>query len=106
METVFREKLLDGKVAFVTGGGSGINLGIAERFARQGAKVALCGRTQEKLDAPPRDREGGRRRQGFAADVRDPAALGAALKAARETFGEIDILVCGAAGNFPRRRWG
>jgi short-subunit dehydrogenase involved in D-alanine esterification of teichoic acids len=40
-----------GKTVFVTGGGSGINLGIAKNFAALGANVAICGRSQEKLDA-------------------------------------------------------
>jgi short-subunit dehydrogenase involved in D-alanine esterification of teichoic acids len=43
--------LFAGKTVFVTGGGSGINLGIAKCFAAVGAKIAICGRTQEKLDA-------------------------------------------------------
>ena len=51
MAEVFGEKLLEGKVAIVTGGGSGINLAIATRYAQSGAKVALIGRTKEKLDA-------------------------------------------------------
>ena len=51
MSAVFRDDLLRGKVAFVTGGSSGIGLRIAERFAQQGAKLALVGRSQEKLDS-------------------------------------------------------
>jgi NAD(P)-dependent dehydrogenase (short-subunit alcohol dehydrogenase family) len=43
-ESVFVRGMLDGKVAVVTGGGSGINLRVAERFAEHGAKVVLVGR--------------------------------------------------------------
>ena len=101
-DSVFRDGLLRGKVAFVTGGSSGICLRIAERFAAQGAKVALLGRTQEKLDhAAAGIRGAGGDAAGFAADVRDYAALSGALQRAREQYGEIDILLCGAAGNFP-----
>jgi len=102
MSSVFRESLLTGKVAFVTGGGSGICLRIAERFAQQGAKVALVGRTQEKLDgAAGGIRQAGGEASGFAADVRNFEALSGALEKTRERYGEIDILLCGAAGNFP-----
>lgn len=102
MSAVFRDNLLRGKVAFVTGGSSGIGLRIAERFAQQGAKVALVGRSQEKLDrATGSIRAAGGEAVGFAADVRDYAGLSGALQKAREQFGEIDILLCGAAGNFP-----
>jgi NAD(P)-dependent dehydrogenase (short-subunit alcohol dehydrogenase family) len=86
----------------VTGGGSGICLRIAERFAQQGAKVALVGRTQEKLDrAAAGISQAGGEAAGFAADVRDYEALSTALQKTRELYGEIDILLCGAAGNFP-----
>jgi NAD(P)-dependent dehydrogenase (short-subunit alcohol dehydrogenase family) len=101
-DSVFRDSLLSGKVAFVTGGGSGIGLRIAERLAEQGAKLALVGRTQEKLDrAAAGIRQNGGEAAGFAADVRDYAALSAALQKTRDLHGEIDILLCGAAGNFP-----
>src|SRR5260370_40231237 len=51
MNSIFRDHILKDKVAFITGGSSGICLGIAEAFAAQGAKLMLLGRSQDKLDA-------------------------------------------------------
>ncbi|MFL5636732.1 MAG: SDR family oxidoreductase [Gemmatimonadaceae bacterium] len=102
MAEVFRPKLLAGKTAVITGGGSGINFAIARRFAENGAKVALIGRTKEKLDSAAAEiRNAGGTASGHPADVRDYDALAAAIKSARDNHGEIDLVVCGAAGNFP-----
>jgi NAD(P)-dependent dehydrogenase (short-subunit alcohol dehydrogenase family) len=102
MSSTFSTRILEGKVALVTGGGSGINLAIAKRFAEHGASVALIGRTQEKLDNAAKEiADAGGKAAGFSADVRDYDALAGAIRSARDAFGEIDILVCGAAGNFP-----
>jgi len=102
MAEVFRDHLLQGKVAFITGGGSGINLRIAERFAQHGASLALMGRKQEKLDRAAESIRGeGRAALGIAGDVRNYGDCENALRKTHEEYGAIDILVCGAAGNFP-----
>lgn len=102
MAKAFAPNLLAGKSALVTGGGSGINLAIAKRFAAHGANVAIIGRTKEKLDGAAAElRALGGKAAGYAADVRDYDALSAAIAAAKNDHGPIDIVVCGAAGNFP-----
>jgi NAD(P)-dependent dehydrogenase (short-subunit alcohol dehydrogenase family) len=97
--------LFKGKTVFVTGGGSGINLGVARNFAALGAHIAICGRTQDKLDGAAVElRALNRHVSGkvlpVAADVRDYAALESAFKRTRDEVGTIDVLVSGAAGNF------
>jgi NAD(P)-dependent dehydrogenase (short-subunit alcohol dehydrogenase family) len=100
----FPKDLFKGKTVFVTGGGSGINLGVAKNFAALGANVAICGRTQSKLDVAADElRALGAKVSAVAADVRDFAALEAALAACRKGLGPVDVLVAGAAGNFPVR---
>ena len=101
-QSVFQEGLFKGKSVFVTGGSSGINLRIAETFGRLGAKVAINARKPEKLEAAVALMKGqGIDARGFVADVRDYAAMEAALESAVKAQGLIDVLVCGAAGNFP-----
>ncbi len=102
MANIFRDNLLTGKVAFLTGGGSGITLRIAERYASHGAHVMLIGRRQEKLEAAVAGiRAAGGSADSYAADVRDYDALQQAFKKTNELWGQIDLIVCGAAGNFP-----
>ncbi|MGA2435012.1 MAG: SDR family oxidoreductase [Bryobacteraceae bacterium] len=102
MSDIFRERIFAEKTAFITGGGSGIGLRIAEALAAQGASVAINGKHQDVLDRASETIAGrGGAAAGFAADVREYEAIAAALRAAREKFGKIDVLVCSASGNFP-----
>lgn len=87
---------------FIFGGTSGINLGIAECFAAAGAAVAVASRSQDKVDAAVgRLTELGSDASGYSLDVRDSDAVEAALAAHAEKAGSLDVLVSGAAGNFP-----
>src|ERR1700727_3456031 len=94
----FKKKLFGGQTAFIAGGTSGINLGIAKRFAQLGARVAVAGRNPEK--AANAAASIGFGALGFSCDVRDYAATRAALESTAQQFGLLDIVVSGAAGNF------
>jgi NAD(P)-dependent dehydrogenase (short-subunit alcohol dehydrogenase family) len=90
-----------GRTVFVAGGSSGINLGIAQRFAQAGANVAILSRSAEKVAAAVAGiTEAGGIALGTPADVRDYAAVEQALAQAHQHFGEIDVVISGAAGNF------
>lgn len=91
-----------GRTVFIAGGTRGINLGIAEAFAAAGARLAVVGRSQARIDAAVRRlRQHGGEVVGAPADVRNAEAVAAALKTAHDALGDIDVLVSGAAGNFP-----
>jgi len=93
--------LMRGTSAFITGGGSGINLAIAHSFARMGADVAICGRTEEKLQAAASELEVHDVKVSYSvADVRDPELVAAALAKTQADLGPISTLICGAAGNY------
>src|SRR5437899_716729 len=111
---LFADGILSGRVAFVTGGGTGITGGVARALAEAGANVALVSRSLEHLEPAAKainDARGGNPtvREGaeitgeaFAvvADVRKPDEVERAIAATIDRFGKIDIVVNGAAGNF------
>ena len=90
-----------GRNVFVAGGTSGINLGIAKAFAAAGARVGVGSRSQEKVDARLPNSRGRSRRSAMPSTFATTAAVAAALAAFGEAAGPIDVLVSGAAGNFP-----
>ena len=99
---VFRDGVLAGHVALVTGGGTGICRGIAHAYARLGADVCIVSRKADVLErtAAELGEATGRAVHAVAADVRDADAIGRAVAQTVERFGSLDTLVNGAAGNF------
>lgn len=92
---------LQGKSVLVTGGTSGIGLGIAVGFARQGAKVAISGRHRDKVEAvASRLRDQGLAVIGLVADVGDRAQVLRMIEEVAQAQGGLDVL-CANAGVFP-----
>ncbi|MBC2864976.1 SDR family oxidoreductase [Streptomyces mexicanus] len=96
---------LAGRVALVTGGGSGLGLESAMAFARCGASVGLLGRTLGKTEKAARRiaDETGVRAVGVCGDVRKADEVAAAFEAVENALGPISILANNAGANFPAR---
>ncbi|MGH9747750.1 MAG: SDR family NAD(P)-dependent oxidoreductase [Candidatus Acidiferrales bacterium] len=85
---------LSGKVAFITGGGTGIGRACAALFASQGAAVAIAGRRMEPLEKVSREIEAaGGKALALICDVTDRKSVESALEAATKRFGRLDIVV-------------
>src|SRR5438309_9090974 len=87
---------LDGKVAVVTGGNSGIGLATAKRFAAEGAKVVITGRRPAELDKAVT--EVGHGAIGVRGDVSDLADLDRLYATVKEKHGRVDVLFANAGG--------
>ena len=100
-QRVFAPGIFKDQVAIVTGGGSGIGLATAVELARLGAKVAICGRNAERLEAGRAAIAAHGPVLARACDIREPAQVEDFVKAVLAEWGRIDILVNNAGGQFP-----
>jgi peroxisomal 2,4-dienoyl-CoA reductase len=98
---IFRDGLLDGQVALITGGGTGIGLGISQLLARLGAHVVVASRKAEHVEAAAQSiRDAGGSASAETVDVREPEQVQAMVARVAAAQGRIDLLVNNAAGNF------
>lgn len=90
-----------GKVALVTGGSSGMGKDMATMFARQGAKVMICGRSLERLQPVVDEiKAAGGEAYAYECDIREPERVNEMIEETVNKLGSLDILVNNAAGNF------
>lgn len=102
VESIYRKGLFEGEVAIVTGGATGIGYATALELGQLGAKIAICGRRPEVLE----EGAGKLKAAGIEVfhqpcDTREVEKVDAYVKAVKERFGRIDLLVNNAGGQFP-----
>jgi citronellol/citronellal dehydrogenase len=98
---IFKPGLLDGQVCIVSGAGTGLGKATALELGRLGARVALCGRRPEPIEATAAEVEAaGGEAFATAMDIRDDAAVEAFADEVLERCGRIDVLVNNAGGQF------
>ncbi|KAM0754962.1 2,4-dienoyl-CoA reductase [Meredithblackwellia eburnea MCA 4105] len=102
MTSIFKNDIFKGKVAFVTGGGSGICYSIVEALMNHGANATILGRRKDVItsSAEKLSKTTGNKCLGLQGDVRDVESLKRAAQETVKQFGRIDFVICGAAGNF------
>ncbi|HEX7602946.1 MAG TPA: SDR family NAD(P)-dependent oxidoreductase, partial [Polyangiaceae bacterium] len=102
MSSIFRPGLFEGRVAIVTGGGTGIGFAIARILAELGCKVAIAGRKVERLEAAKAElAKAGHAIFAAPCDIREVDQITAFVEAVRKDLGEPHILVNNAGGQFP-----
>jgi NAD(P)-dependent dehydrogenase (short-subunit alcohol dehydrogenase family) len=101
---MFKDKLLDGRRILVTGGGTGLGKGMAEKFLALGADIFICGRRKAVCDATAAELSGkyGGKVNSYGVDIRDAAAVDAMVEDIFQS-GPLTDLVNNAAGNFISR---
>lgn len=104
LPTAYRSDLLEGKVVLISGGGSGMGRAMAFLFARIGASVVICGRTEEKLlsTADAIRTRLSKEIDTMAMSIRDPDAVDALFEMVFAKFGRLDCLINNAGGQFPQ----
>src|SRR5919202_6153511 len=96
---IFQPGLLDGQVAVVSGGGSGLGRAAALELASLGARVAVCGRRQEPLDETVALAQEGLV-EAHPCDIREEEQVEALVEAVLDRHGRVDLLVNNAGGQF------
>jgi len=96
---LFQPGLLDGQVAIVSGGGSGLGRASALELAALGATVVVCGRREEPLDETAAQADGGRV-EARVCDIREEDQVEALVHSVLERHGQIDLLVNNAGGQY------
>lgn len=101
-ETVFRSDMLEGKTLLISGGGSGMGKATAILASRLGANVAICGRTQSKLERTQELIKEFTGKDIFIREmtIRDPEAVEQLVGDVWDHFGGIDTLINNAGGNY------